>query len=133
MSIELREPFFISSRLLPSVRIGGAVVGIEYSKICPDGRVEYRYFIDLPNGTEHVGEDLRSGVFGGNLREGMESLLAFLSACGESNNPRYGDEKGENADLFPPEIAEWCYLNSDEIDSVRLDIEESKGCCVETA
>lgn len=126
MSIELQEPFFISSRLLPSVRVGETAIGIDYSKICPDGRVQYRYYIDFPNGTTHVGEDLRSGVNGGTLREGMESLLSFLSACGESY--RGGDE---NADLFPAEIAEWCCQNSDEIASVKLWIEEKEGCCVE--
>jgi len=127
VSIELQEPFFISSRLLPSVRVGETVIGIDYSKICPDGRVQYRYYIDFPDGTTHVGEDLRSGVNGGTLREGMESLLSFLSACGESYHG-----KGENADLFPAEIAEWCYQNSDEIASVWLWIEEKEECCVET-
>lgn len=131
MSIELREPFFISSRLVPSVRVGETVIGIDYSKICPDGRVQYRYYIDFPDGTEHVGEDLKSGVNGGTLKEGMESLLAFLSACGESSNPRYGGD-GENADLFPPQVAEWCYLNQGEIDMARIWVEEEEGCCVET-
>lgn len=131
MSIELREPFFISSRLIPSVRAGETVIGIDYAKICPDGRVQYRYYIDFPDGTEHVGEDLKSGVNGGTLREGMESLLSFLSACGESSNPRHGGD-GENADLFPPKVAEWCYLNQSEIDSVRIWVEETEGCCVET-
>lgn len=127
MSIELKEPFFISSRLIPSVRVGETVIGIDYSKICPDGRVQYRYFVDFPNGTTHVGEDLKSGVNGGTLREGMESLLSFLSACGGAT--RYG---GENADLFPRKVAEWCYQNHSEIESVRLWIEEIEGCCVET-
>ena len=130
-SIELQEPFFISSRLIPSVRVGETVIGIDYAKICPDKRVQYRYYIDFPDGTEHVGEDLRSGCNGGSLKEGMESLLSFLSACGESSNPRHGGD-GDNADLFPPRVAEWCYLNDDEIGSVRLWIEESKECCVET-
>lgn len=132
MSIELKEPFFISSRLLPAVKVGGTTVSIEYAgDRLPDGRVPYRYFLDFPDGTEHVGEDLKSGAFGGTLRQGMESLLAFLEACGESRNPRYGDH-GENADLFPESIGDWAYQNSDEITSVRLWIEETDGCCIET-
>jgi hypothetical protein len=128
--IELKEPFFISSRLLPAVKVGDATISIEYAGNEPDGRVRYRYFIDFADGTEHVGEDLRSGVRGGSLREGMESLLSFLEACSESR--RHGlDEPGENADLFPDNVGEWACQNDGEIASVRLWIEETEGCCVE--
>lgn len=124
----LREPFFISSRLLPSVRVGDATVGIEYAAKPPRGRVTYRYVLDFADGTEYTAEDIQSGTQGGTLREGMESLLSFLCACGESSRPGYA---GENADLFPLAVAEWCHQNSDEIWSAKVWIEESPECCVE--
>jgi len=130
MSVELRKPFFISSRLLPAVKVGDATISIEYAGNEPDGRVRYRYYLDFADGTEHVGEDLKSGVFGGTLKQGMESLLSFLEACAESRNPRHG-EPGENADLFPDRVGEWAYQNDGEIASVRLWVEETENCCIE--
>jgi hypothetical protein len=56
----------------------------------------------------------------------MGTLLLFLSACGEGVN--YGRRTGrtsENADLFPPEVAEWAAGNLGEIDALRFDLEES--------
>lgn len=123
MSIELHHPFSISSRLLPSVKVGDATISIEYAGNEPDGRVRYRYYIDFADGTEHVGEDLRSGVQGGSLREGMESLLAFLDASAEG---------GENEDLFPPVVVEWARQNDSKIAGVRAWIEVTENCCVET-
>lgn len=128
MSTTLRDPFFISSRLAPAVKVADATISIEYGEPTADGRIRYRYFIDFEGGVEHEGDDLKSGVGGGTLKQGMESLLSFLAACGESNRP---GRKGENADLFPPHIAEWCYENQDEIEMVRIQIEETEGCCVE--
>jgi len=128
MSTQLKHPFFISSWLTPAVRVGNAVISIEYGDPTPDGRVRYKYTIDFIGLSHHQGDDLKSGVGGGTLKQGMESLLSFLSACGESSRP---GQEGENADLFPKHIAEWCYENQDEIDSVRLEIEETEDCCVE--
>lgn len=128
MSTTLKDPFFISSWLTPAVRVANAVISIEYGDPTPDGRVRYRYCIDFIGLSHHQGDDLKSGVGGGTLKQGMESLLSFLSACGESNRPGH---TGENADLFPPHIAEWCYENQDEIEMVRMQIEETEDCCVE--
>jgi len=129
MSTTLREPFFISSRLLPAVRVSDAIISIEYGDPCQDGRVRYRYFIDFGGENDHEGDDLKSGAGGGTLRQGMESLLAFLSSCGESCRPGH---EGENADLFPPHIGEWAYLNQDEIESVRFQVGETEDCCIES-
>jgi hypothetical protein len=129
MSTTLKDPFFISSWLTPAVRVADAVISIEYGDATPDGRVRYRYVIEFPCHSCHRGDDLKSGVGGGALKQGMESLLSFLSACGESNRP---GRRGENADLFPPIVAEWCYENQDEIELVRTQIEETEDCCVES-
>jgi hypothetical protein len=129
MAVTLKSPFFISSRLLPAVRVANAVLSIGYGgDATTTGRTRYQYFIDFEGLSDFEGHDIKSGVGGGTLKQGMESLLAFLSACGESSRP---GRKGENADLFPPAIGEWAYENLDEIGIVLFEVEETEGCCVE--
>jgi hypothetical protein len=125
----LHPPFEISARLLPSLHIGGAWVSLEYAGSTSDGRQRFRYYIDLPDGTEHVAAELKSGVGGCDLQEGFENLLAFLGAAAESY--RYRGMQGENSDLFPESVNAWAALNSDEIDLARLDIEEATTRLIE--
>jgi hypothetical protein len=129
----LSTPVEITPRLLPGVRVGSTWVAIEYAaRNGADGRTRYQWRIDLPDGSEHSGDDHQSGCCGGNLREGLESLLSFLSACGESVN--YGTRTGspgENADLFPPAVAEWAAQNTDELSTLATEVEESPGCIQE--
>ena len=118
--MQLHSPFIITARLLPGVQVGDGFLSIEYGGHDPDGRTVYRYHIDIP-GHEYTGSDLRSGCQGGDLQSGMESLLTFMSACGESYafTLRTG-KQGENTDLFPPAIAEWCYRHSDELSMLAI-------------
>jgi hypothetical protein len=125
--MQLKKPFIITPRLLPGLQIGGAFISIEYDGAA-SGRALYRYHIDLPDGTEHSAADLRSGVGGGSLQSGVESLLSFLGAAAESYDYRLRtNRKGENEDLFPPAITEWAALYSDEISMVQTEIEETPG------
>lgn len=124
--MKLHAPFEISARLLPAVRIGKSWISIEAHGETSDGRTRYRYHIDTPD-FEYTGSDLKSGVGGGDLAEGMASLLAFLSACAESRS--YGERTGragENADLFPDNVGQWAQAHSDEIGMLQLEIEESQ-------
>lgn len=123
----LKAPFEISSRLLPSVKVGGAVLSLE-----PKGRADrmgkpgWVWYIDFEDGREFTGSDLHGW---GDTREMMGSLLTFLGACGESVNyrDRTGRE-GENADLFPAEVGAWAAQFSDEISMLALEIEEASDC-----
>lgn len=125
----LHPPFSISSRLLPSLRIEDGVIQLEYSPgPGREGRTRYRWTIDIPAG-EFSGDDLQSGAGGGGLRDGFESLLAFLDSAAESY--RYRGMEGENADLFPKPVVEWAYMHSDEICMLRLEIEESEKQLIE--
>lgn len=127
----LNSPFIITPRLLPGVQVGDGLISIEYARSDRDGRTVYRYHIDIP-GHEYSGTDLRSGCQGGSLQDGMESLLTFMGACGESY--RYAmrtGRQGENTDLFPPAIAEWCYRHSDELSMLALEIEESETALID--
>jgi len=124
----LTNPIVITPRLLPGVRVGGAWVSIEYSpRPGARGRTRYRYHIDLPgHAGQHTADDLQSGCQGGNLQGGLESLLCFLGACGESVAYTSRDgEPGENADLFPAHIGEWCAENSDELSMTELELSEA--------
>ena len=130
--MKLNPPFEISPRLLPAVRVGSAFVSIEFAGQTSDGRARYRYHIDTPD-WEYTGDDLKSGVGGGSLESGMESLLSFLSACGEAvaYSRRTGRES-ENADLFPPHVAQWCHQNSDELSMLQLEISEAEFDLIES-
>ena len=128
----LHSPFQIGSRLLPMVKVGGAELSLEHANCDPDGRDRYRWYIDLPDGSEHSAADLRSGCHGGGTQEMFGAFLAFLGACADGYwyEQRTGRES-ENADLFPPAVAEWAYQHSDEIDMLRLEIEESGAALIE--
>lgn len=138
--MKLHPPFEISPSLKPSLRIDGAWVSLELTgKLSGDGRAIYRWEIILPDGSEHSGEDLKSGVGGGNLIDGFKSLLSFLGACAESMSYARHTRKSEpwndpdsNASLFPREIAEWCdQAGSDAFAILELEIEESEHDLIE--
>jgi hypothetical protein len=123
----LHSPFAISARLLPAVQVGDAWISIEFAGLTSDGRARYRYHIDAP-GLEHTGEDLKSGVGGGSLQSGMESLLDFLGAAAESyhyRGNRCTDDPDDNCNLFPAPVTQWAYQNGDEITMIRMELEEN--------
>jgi hypothetical protein len=120
----LKDPCIITSRLMAGVRAGGAEVGITYSdKAGCDGRTRYRWHVDLSDGTSETGDDLQSGCGGGDLRNGLSSLLCFLAAFGEENE--------ENSDMFPKSLAEWALINSDDLSGLESEIDEDPDCIVE--
>ena len=124
----LHPPFMIGLRLLPALRVGNAVISIEYaSHPGREGRTRWRYFIDAPQLT-HEDDDLQSGCQGGSLQEGMESLLTFLSAAGEAMafELRTG-RVSENLNLFPPKVVEWAYQNQDEISAALSELQDENG------
>lgn len=125
----LHEPFQITPRLLPGLKIGSAWVSLEHVGYTHDGRDRYRWYVDLPQDEtgdrEYSESDLRSGVQGATYQQMFGTLLVFLSACAEGR--RYQDGTGrmsENADLFPDEVGQWAEEHSDEIDSLLYTIEE---------
>ena len=111
----LRAPFFISARLLPALRVGGAVVSLEAAGTTSDWRDRFRYYIDLPDGSNYAGS-LKSGVGGCSLQEAFVSLLAFLGAAAEScDRQQRTGRPGENAALCPQPVVEWASQHADEI------------------
>lgn len=108
----IHSPLIITARLLPGARLGGAFISIEYAETTSGGRTRYRYFIDLPDGTEHSADDLCSGVGGGSLQRGLEDLLCFL--------------EDSDQELFPRKVCDWAYQHRDELGMLRLHLEENK-------
>lgn len=107
--------------------IGNGTVLVDFLRVNNEGRAVFRWTVSIPAG-KFSGDDLRSGC-GVNMaeRDGMESLLSFLSAAAEaySYSMRTGRES-DNADLFPPEVMEWCYQNSSELEYASLEFSEEK-------
>lgn len=120
--METYSPFIISSRLLPAVSVAGATISIEpTSNRDHYGKPEWRWYVDLADGREFDGAELYGWGDAGAM---LETLLAFMGACGESVNyrDRHGSG-GDNAELFPPAVAEWCGQNSDELAVAAFDCE----------
>lgn len=127
--MELIYPVIITPRLLPGVEIGDAFISIEYASPDRDrnGRNWYRYYIDIKGKKPYVGNDIGSGADGGDLQEGLGSVLAFLGAAGEAvNYERSTRRESENSKLFPKRIMEWAAQNSDELACLRCQLEEGE-------
>lgn len=124
----LHPPFEITARLMPGLKIGeSSYVSIEYGDWTIDGRMRYNIWIDMDE-KEFLIDDVCSGVGGGTLQEGMESLLAFLSAAAEAYMCKMKHGRAtENIDLFVPEVVEWAYQNSDEIGMLCVELKETPG------
>jgi predicted secreted protein len=119
----LREPFFMSSRLMPAVRVGDATVHMRAHSIdVEDGDtvVRWEYLIDGPS--VHYGANDVSSFYVGQaaiakqLPTAMGGLLAALSHVGD------GDEAGP----FPHEVYQWAGRHLDEI-TVVLDGIDNPG------
>ena len=108
-----------------TVTIGGALILVDDVGTDRDGRTIYGYSIRLDGlNPTHQGRDLKSGCQGGTERDGLASLLSFLTAAAEAYGytMRTGRES-DNGDLFPPKIMEWAYLNDSEISLAAYEME----------
>lgn len=131
-TINIKPPLCITSRLRCGCRIGESEISIAYDGWNDEGRRVYRYWLDLKiddRAIEFYGDDLANGVGGGSLQSGLESLLSFLGACGESYAyaMRHNGKLAETdcGNLFPEDVAEWCYLNSNELGMLSIELQES--------
>lgn len=116
----------ITPRLLPGIQVSGAWISLEpVNRQDGMGKPLWRWYVDLPDGTEHSGKDLAGW---GDAGEMLASLVGFLGACGESvAYGRRSGRKGELEDLFPPAVAEWADGASDELATLGCELEEEEG------
>ena len=117
--MKLHNPIIITPRLMAGVRVGDTFISIDYDGREPDGRTRYWYAIDAPD-FEYEDNDLQSGCQGGNLQDGLVSLLCFLGSAGEG-----ADYEPDEDDLFRQNIMAWCHDNYDELTSLQCEIEET--------
>lgn len=122
----LHSPTAITARLLPGVKIGDAWISIEPTGREKAGRIVWTMYIDFADGTEFSCNDL--STFRHDTQNALASCLSFLSACGEGYGYqlRTGRES-DNADMFPANVAEWAYQNSDELSMLSMELEETEG------
>lgn len=127
--MKLHQPFIITGRLMAGLEINKAFISMSAGPRDAEGRTQYQCYIDLPDGSEHVVADLRSGCQGGTLQEGFVSLLSFLGAAAESYRQHGCDWKRidslHNASMFPRAVSAWAYECSDELSMLGLEIEET--------
>lgn len=110
---------------MEKIEIGNATILLDAVDTDRDGRTVYGYSIRI-GGVEptYQARDLKSGCQGGTEREGLASLLSFLSAAAESRQYRERTGRGgDNEDLFPAEVVDWACQFSDEIAVASLELE----------
>lgn len=131
--MQIQTPCLITPRLLPGIRVGDAIISIEYAR-GHGTSCRYRWHIDAPVG-EFSGDDLRCyRAPGVGLQDALRTLCNFLAACAESyayDLRRGGDGMGgENSDIFPAPVAAWAHQNKDELDMAGMEL-ETPGLIVE--
>lgn len=123
--MRLHPPFIISSRLLPALRIGDAVLSLEDWGHANgrEGRDVATFILDLPGGTEYRDDQLQSGRQGfRGCVEMFETFLCFLESGAEHYD--YVQRVGRDDDPFPfpNHVLAWASDNKDEITVVRVDL-----------
>jgi hypothetical protein len=129
--MQINHPCVITARLMAGIKVSDAYVSIDYAGESQNGRTRYKVCV---NSLEFSYDDteLQSGTQCGNLYDGLKSALSFLYACGESVNyyNRTGCH-GENEDLYPNHVAQWCAANEDELSYALMELEENPNAIEE--
>jgi hypothetical protein len=127
-AMRLAAPLFISARLMAAVKVGDGAGTLHISPVRRDGedRVVWRYVIEDGHGTVlDEAADLWTGSGDPvDPRKAMAALVGYLGAAAEAYRVGMHGQASENADLFPPDVAEWAYMHDDELASLGLDLEE---------
>ncbi len=118
MNVSVSAPLFISSRLMAALAVEGdtgGIINLEHTGTNGEGRQTYRWLIETHDHVElGQGDDLSSGVGDEpNFTSMMATLLSFLGAGAESYRYTMDGHTSDNADLFPPAVMEWAYINDD--------------------
>lgn len=118
----LHDPFIITARLLPGLRIGDGYLSA-------DGQV---FILDTP-GFEYEILGFRPGLGDRDMQSWFSSILIFMGAAAESRQyrERTGGEIDEdsNEGLFPPHVVDWIVDNLSDIES--FDLEEGPQDLIE--
>jgi len=135
-SYVLTAPLSIGPRLIPSIaidperatggRLSAWITGYDGDK----ARVSY--FVDFPGG-EYYGNDVALSPRatrlepGETIREALAVLCGYLTAEAEAYQATMGASEPVDGWLFSAAVAEWAYLNSDELSMAALDLRGDEG------
>ena len=117
--MKLHPPIMITSRLMAGIKVNDGTISISYSENQdqPNGRIRFKYAIDLPN-FSYENEEL---IGRGNLQSALGDLLVFLQSAGESY---YYDKKLDpDCDMFPDKIQLWAGENYDGLSMMNCEID----------
>jgi hypothetical protein len=128
----LTAPLSIGPRLMPSIAIDpgretGGRLSAEIIGYDEGPRARIAYFIDFPGG-EYYGNDISVSPLyadhtpGEIIREGIAVLCSFLAAEAESYQATMGASEPADGWLFSATVAEWAYLNSDELAMAGMEL-----------
>jgi len=127
--MKLHEPFIITPRLLPGLKIGDAVLSLDTDmSISEDNRDVATFYLDAKD-FSYSDSNLQSGVCGfASLVEVFETMISFMEAAGEAVRFNMSSaHESDNSDLFPPNVMDWCYENADELSWISCEIHDENG------
>ena len=113
----LTSPMMISSRLLPAVAVGDAILSIEFAGYSDDDRCMTRLYIDR----DHVALYSDAGPSMGvgqeyDPRECLGSAMVFLAHDGE--RWPHADEGW----LYSADVAAWASIHADELSIMGMEV-----------
>ena len=125
--MQLHDPFIITPRLLPGLKVGISYISLEkLEKRGPRALAHMR----IDGEINYLDASLQSGAGGfESIPEVFETFLGFLEAAIESYKfeERHPGLEGENSDLFPRAVVEWAVSHRSEIESLRTEICDEDG------
>jgi hypothetical protein len=131
----LKQPFIISARLLPALKIGNATLHLDNVTYGTENRDRAHFILDLPDGVEYKDDQLQSGQGGfSRTQDAFATFLCFLDAAAESYiyaDNAYSTDSDANMSLFPENVVQWAAENADELQMLRCDIEETDALLIE--
>ena len=110
----LKQPFIISSRLLPALSIGDSTLSWD-----SDRRL---FYLDSLEG-EYVIDGFRQGAIA-NLSDCFDTILSFMVAAAEAQTAIDAGRFTDNEGLFEPEVMRWCQENRQELEYVQVNLGE---------
>jgi hypothetical protein len=129
----LTHPMIITSRLMPGIGVGDTHV-LSVKAVATDGhRTTFAWWLDeLGKGNLAKGEDIHVSAIGddepGDLaRKAVHALLSFLSNDAEGYRHYMGAGEPVDGYAFDPDVAEWAYGMSEEIEAAQLDLDYPDG------
>lgn len=125
----LKTPFIIGPRLLPALPLADGLLSLESTSRAEEGRVLAHFILDRPGQPAYRDSNLRSGMGGfRSTVEPFEAMLAFMEAAiDDLRHEMYSGRPSGEKPLFPGEIAEWLYENSDAVEMARCDLCDETG------